>query len=109
MSRSSVAPSVHDDRADLDHVDLVLTGMSCAACAARIERTLNTLDGVTATVNFATEKAAVDFDAGRHTTDDLRDAGASIGYAASLAASRPAEEVDAAADARRQAVLRRLV
>ena len=62
--------------------------MSCAACAARIERTLNTLDGVTATVNFATERAAVDFDADLHTTDDLRDAVASIGYGASLAASR---------------------
>jgi Cu+-exporting ATPase len=44
------------------HVDLVLTGMSCASCAARIEKRLNRIDGVTATVNFATEKAAVDFD-----------------------------------------------
>ena len=36
--------------------------MTCAACAARIEKKLNSLDGVTATVNYATEKAAVAFD-----------------------------------------------
>ena len=40
-------------------VDLDVTGMTCAACAARIERKLNKLDGVTATVNYATEKAHV--------------------------------------------------
>ena len=38
-------------------LDLAITGMTCAACAARIEKTLNRLDGVSATVNFATEKA----------------------------------------------------
>ena len=38
------------------------TGMTCASCAARIEKRLNRLDGVTATVNFATEQAAVDYD-----------------------------------------------
>jgi Cu+-exporting ATPase len=40
-------------------VDLDVTGMTCAACAARIERKLNKVDGVTATVNYATEKARV--------------------------------------------------
>ena len=39
-----------------------IEGMTCASCAARIERKLNKLDGVTATVNYATEKAAVDYD-----------------------------------------------
>ncbi len=38
-----------------EHVDLSLTGMTCAACAARIEKKLNRLDGVQATVNYATE------------------------------------------------------
>ena len=38
-------------------LDLALTGMTCAACAARIEKTLNRLPGVSASVNFATEKA----------------------------------------------------
>lgn len=41
------------------HIDLEIGGMTCAACAQRIERRLNKLDGVTATVNYATEKAAV--------------------------------------------------
>src|SRR5437764_12233754 len=39
-------------------------GMTCASCAARIEKKLNRLDGVTATVNFATEKATVTFPPG---------------------------------------------
>ena len=47
----------------LDHVELPITGMTCASCANRIERKLNELDGVTASVNYATEKATVDFDA----------------------------------------------
>ena len=37
--------------------------MTCASCANRIERKLNTLDGVSATVNYATERATVDYDA----------------------------------------------
>ncbi|WP_367138129.1 heavy metal translocating P-type ATPase [Saccharothrix sp. HUAS TT1] len=48
--------------ADTD-VELAITGMTCASCAARIERKLNKLDGVTATVNYATEKARVTFPA----------------------------------------------
>ena len=40
-------------------VQLDLEGMTCAACAARIEKTLNKVDGVEATVNFATERATV--------------------------------------------------
>lgn len=43
-------------------VDLTIGGMTCAACAARVERTLNKLDGVTARVNFATERASVETD-----------------------------------------------
>jgi Cu+-exporting ATPase len=43
------------------HVDLDLEGMTCAACAARIEKNLNKLDGVEASVNLATEKASVRF------------------------------------------------
>ena len=43
------------------HVDLAITGMTCASCSARIERKLNKLDGVEASVNLATEKASVSF------------------------------------------------
>ena len=46
---------------DTQQVDLAITGMTCASCANRIERKLNKLDGVTASVNYATEKAHVVF------------------------------------------------
>ncbi len=46
---------------DAREVDLAIEGMTCASCATRIERRLNELDGVTATVNFATEVAHVAF------------------------------------------------
>ncbi|MGW7098684.1 heavy metal translocating P-type ATPase [Streptomyces sp. NPDC054838] len=44
-------------------VELAIGGMTCASCAARIEKKLNRMDGVEATVNYATEKAKVTFDA----------------------------------------------
>lgn len=47
-----------------DHVELELGGMTCAACALHIEKQLNGLDGVSASVNFATERATIDYDAG---------------------------------------------
>ncbi len=46
----------------LKHIDLPIDGMTCAACAARIEKNLNKLSGVEAVVNFANEKARVNFD-----------------------------------------------
>ena len=46
--------------------------MTCASCANRIERKLNKLDGVTASVNYATEKATVDFDPDAVAPDDAR-------------------------------------
>ena len=42
-----------------NRIELAIGGMTCASCAARIEKKLNRLDGVTATVNYATEKATV--------------------------------------------------
>ncbi len=51
-------------------VELDIGGMTCASCAARIERKLNKLDGVVATVNYATEKARVTYPE-NVTTDDL--------------------------------------
>ncbi len=62
--------------------ELELDGMSCASCAAGIERALNRLDGVEATVNFATERAAVAFDSERASVDELVGAVESIGYGA---------------------------
>src|SRR5436305_1201755 len=45
----------------MTNIDLAIRGMTCASCANRIERKLNKLDGVTATVNYATERASVQF------------------------------------------------
>jgi P-type Cu+ transporter len=45
-----------------ERIDLPVAGMSCASCASRIERRLNRMDGVTATVNFATERCSVVYD-----------------------------------------------
>ncbi|MCL2535675.1 MAG: heavy-metal-associated domain-containing protein, partial [Nocardiaceae bacterium] len=43
-------------------IELAIGGMTCASCAARVEKKLNKIEGVTATVNYATEKAKVTFD-----------------------------------------------
>jgi Cu+-exporting ATPase len=66
-------------------VDLALEGMTCAACANRIERKLNKLDGVEASVNYATEQAAVRFDPDRARVSDLLRAVEAAGYHAELA------------------------
>ncbi|MEV0633436.1 heavy metal translocating P-type ATPase [Streptomyces sp. NPDC050619] len=50
--------------ADPSEVELLIGGMTCASCAARVEKKLNRMDGVTATVNYATEKAKVSYPAG---------------------------------------------
>ena len=50
-------------------IELQIGGMTCASCANRIERKLNKLDGVVATVNYATEKARVTIDAAADTLD----------------------------------------
>jgi Cu+-exporting ATPase len=74
-----------------ERVQLELEGMTCASCAARIEKRLNKLDGVEATVNFATEQARVDFDPRTIAVDDLIGAVEAAGYGASLAHAREHE------------------
>jgi Cu+-exporting ATPase len=67
-----------------DHVELPITGMTCASCANRIERKLNKLDGVTATVNYATEKATVEFDGSTVAPEQLIATVQAAGYDAKL-------------------------
>ena len=80
-------------------LQLDIGGMTCAACAARIEKKLNRLDGVTATVNYATEKASVRIDPGVDPADLIAQVEAT-GYTARLpqpvrdAASTAPAEVD---------------
>ena len=79
-----MAVSAHDSV----HTRLELEGMTCASCAARIEKGLNRLDGVAASVNYAAETASVDFDPGLVTVDELLRAVEAAGYEAHLAGSR---------------------
>jgi P-type Cu+ transporter len=67
------------------HLELPITGMTCASCASRVEKTLNGLDGVTASVNYATERATVDFDPAAVAPERLVAAVESAGYGAVLA------------------------
>ncbi|MEJ7786803.1 MAG: heavy metal translocating P-type ATPase [Solirubrobacteraceae bacterium] len=67
-----------------ERLELPLEGMTCSSCANRIERRLNKLDGVQATVNYATEKAAVSFDSALVGTDELVGAVEAAGYKARL-------------------------
>ncbi|WP_341243174.1 heavy metal translocating P-type ATPase [uncultured Nocardioides sp.] len=82
-----------------------MTGMTCASCANRIERKLNKLEGVSATVNYATEKAHVVAPASI-STDLLLETVAKAGYAASV--PDPGSDTDDAAD-ELAALRRRLV
>ncbi len=71
-------------RTDTEQLELNVKGMTCASCANRVERKLNELEGVEATVNFATERAAVSFTAGAVETDELVGAVEAAGYEAAL-------------------------
>jgi Cu+-exporting ATPase len=77
-------------------VELPITGMTCASCANRIERKLNKLDGVTASVNYATEKATVEYDATAVAPEQLLGAVQAAGYEATLPAAEPQTAGDAA-------------
>ncbi|RIK14116.1 MAG: heavy metal translocating P-type ATPase [Acidobacteria bacterium] len=72
-------------------VELSIGGMTCASCAARIEKKLNRMDGVTATVNYATEKAKVAYADGV-APDDLVATVEATGYTAALPAPPRDEE-----------------
>jgi P-type Cu+ transporter len=67
-------------------IDLEVGGMSCASCAARVEKKLNELDGVSANVNYATELASVTYDQDHVRVPDLVRAVEAAGYTAALPA-----------------------
>ncbi|MER6560993.1 heavy metal translocating P-type ATPase [Streptomyces sp. NPDC001027] len=77
-------------------VELLIGGMTCASCAARVEKKLNRMDGVTATVNYATEKARVSYPAGVEVADLIATV-VKTGYTAEEPAPEPAPQ--AAGDA----------
>jgi P-type Cu+ transporter len=80
-----MSPAVKEER---EKLDLPIEGMTCSSCAGRVEKSLNQLEGVEASVNFATERASVSFDPERVEPEQLVGAVASVGYSASL----PADE-----------------
>ncbi|HWM72518.1 MAG TPA: cation transporter, partial [Nocardioides sp.] len=77
-------------------IELEITGMTCASCANRIERKLNKLEGVTASVNYATEKAKVTFPE-EVSADDLVDTVRQAGYDAAVPPPRGEEREPTAA------------
>jgi Cu+-exporting ATPase len=83
--------------------ELRIGGMTCASCAVRIEKKLNKLEGVEATVNYATDAAAVSYDPARVTLDDLVGAVEAVGYRA--AASDEQATGDPARSLRRSLLL----
>ena len=85
------------------HLELPIAGMTCASCANRIERNLNKLDGVSASVNYATETASVEFDTAVE-PEALLEAVEAAGYQAVLPSDEPAaaEEIDETAPLRRR-------
>ena len=83
-------PGTSSGSGELSHqVELAISGMTCASCAARLEKKLNRLAGVRASVNFATEKARVSYPDGV-TPDDLVATVTHTGYSARLVPDRAA-------------------
>jgi P-type Cu+ transporter len=87
-----------------ERLRLELDGMTCASCAARIERKLNKLDGVEATVNYATEEASVSFDPAAVSVQDLIATVEAVGYHAALP-TEASEAPDAARAVRTRLVV----
>ena len=80
------------------HVDLQVDGMTCASCVARVEKRLNRLEGVRATVNLATASASVDYDPHSAAADTLVRAVETTGYTARVRTpdTAPAPDQDCA-------------
>ena len=86
---STTAPG---DQGIIEELELGLTGMTCAACAARIEKHLNEIDGVEAAVNYATESAMVAFSPSRTGAEQLVAAVREIGYDARVMDDEPYDD-----------------
>ncbi|HUB70824.1 MAG TPA: heavy metal translocating P-type ATPase [Acidimicrobiales bacterium] len=77
----------------LGRVDLVVSGMTCASCSARVEKTLNKLTGAVATVNLATERASISYDPALLSPHEMIKAVNALGYQAVLAAQAGAGQL----------------
>ena len=88
MTQHTTAGTTPADEAAAADLELTIGGMTCASCAARIEKKLNKVDGVTASVNYATEKAKVSY-TGDISPDDLVAVVEAAGYTAALPTPEP--------------------
>ncbi|MEU8095437.1 heavy metal translocating P-type ATPase [Streptomyces rubiginosohelvolus] len=79
---ATTATTAADSGAGTTAVELAIGGMTCASCAARIEKKLNRMDGVEATVNYATEKAKVTYAGADVSVEDLIATVEATGYTA---------------------------
>ena len=100
-TQPTTTPTTTDERRE--SLELDIDGMTCASCAARIEKKLNKVDGVIASVNYATEKAKVLVPLGT-TADDLIKVVEQTGYGAHLPDPK-APEVDRAAPLKRDLII----
>jgi P-type Cu+ transporter len=78
--------------ASIIEVELAVQGMTCGACAAKIEKELNEITGVEAAVNYATETAMVAFDADAITQASVISAVERIGYSARVMDDQPFDD-----------------
>ena len=90
MTTDTVASTTTGPAGGPARIELKVGGMTCASCAARIEKKLNRLDGVEASVNFATETAAVRYDPATATPEQLITTVEATGYTATLPTPAPA-------------------
>src|SRR3954467_1225103 len=93
----------------MSSLELPITGMTCASCASRIERRLNKLEGVSASVNYATEKATVDYDPDAVEPRQLLTAVEAAGYQATLPAAELTEEADETDPLKRRLIISALL
>jgi Cu+-exporting ATPase len=90
-------------------LELPIAGMTCASCAGRVEKRLNALDGVEASVNYATETASVAYDPARVAPEELVAAVEEAGYSAALPVPAEAPEAAAAPEDPARALGRRVL
>ena len=79
----------------MSHLNLGVTGMTCTSCSSRVERKLNKLEGVSASVNFATEAAAIEYDSQTVSPQELISVVEGAGYGAFDMAAAKTEEPEA--------------
>jgi Cu+-exporting ATPase len=99
---STTADTPATTEPDLTEVELIIGGMTCASCAARVEKKLNRMDGVSATVNYATEKARITCPASVGVADLIATV-VKTGYTAEEPAPPPAAEPAENAEGPREA------